>query len=138
MYIFFIKVLSPNSKPTLLHLALWWCGWYWANHNPSLLLVPRQVLPIGRVREKLEGGRLAKGIALSFLIIPSVAFYQELYEQGSSWFLYQLVLNSILFPYSQNETYALFPEGCRCQLFGAFPWALKAPAIGPEDPSSEF
>lgn len=51
----------------------------WANHKPSLLLIPWQVLPTGRVRKKLEDGGLVKGIA--FL---SSLFYQLHFTQSST------------------------------------------------------
>ena len=60
-YIFLLR--SCRSHQTYSSALLCDTMMTWANHKPSLLLIPWQVLPTGRLRKKLEDGRLVKGIA---------------------------------------------------------------------------
>ena len=76
-YIFLLR--SCRSHQTYSSALLCDTMMTWANHKPSLLLIPWQVLPTGRLRKKLEDGRLVKGIAsLSSL------FYQLHFTQSST------------------------------------------------------
>lgn len=132
MYIYFL-LRSCHSHQTYFSALLFDAVTNWANHKPFFAVDSWQVLPTGRVRKKLEDGY--KGIASLSSLFYQLHFTQRLLRQQ---------LNSIsvgvkltLLPYSQNEIYALFPACNRFQIFGAFLWALKAPAIDQEGPFSE-